>query len=135
MKTKSLQVVADVAPCGKKHLNELSEFGIKMKMTLCQLGKKDFYEIVLSFVKIGWNKPKSIYEAYFQEQLDDVRTVILAKDNSKFCGYVTIKWKSNYDSFAEQNIPEISDLNVLPTYQKHGIGTALINECEAIAKK
>lgn len=124
-----------MAQCGKKHLNELSEFGIKMKLTLCQLEKNDFDEIVSSFEMIGWNKPKSIYEDYFQEQSDGVRTVILAKMNGKFCGYVTIKWKSDYDSFAVQNIPEISDLNVVPTYQKHGIGTALINECEAIAKK
>ncbi|MBV8801478.1 MAG: GNAT family N-acetyltransferase [Gammaproteobacteria bacterium] len=48
---------------------------------------------------------------------------------------MTIKWKSDYDSFAQQNIPEISDLNVLPNYRNHDIGTALINECEAIGKK
>ncbi|MBV8801479.1 MAG: hypothetical protein JO131_00675 [Gammaproteobacteria bacterium] len=57
-----------------------------MKLTLRQLEKNDFDEIVSSFEKIGWNKPKSIYQAYFQEQLDGIRTIILAKDNNKFCG-------------------------------------------------
>ena len=106
-----------------------------MKLTLCPLGKNDFDEIVSAFKEIGWDKPKDIYEAYFQEQADGIRTVILAKDDGKFCGYVTIKWKSNYNSFAQQNIPEISDLNVLPNYRNHGIGTALINACEMMAKE
>lgn len=89
-----------MVPCGKKHLNELSKLGIKMKLTLCQLEKNDFDEIVSSFEKIGWNKPKNIYEAYLQEQSDGIRTVILAKDNNKFCGYVTIKWKSDKGYFS-----------------------------------
>ena len=100
-------------------------------LILCPLEENDIDDIVSSFKIIRWNKPKSIYEDYFQEQSDGVRTAILAKDNNKFCGYVTIKWKSDYDSFAKQNIPEISDLNVLPNYRNHGIGTALINECKA----
>ncbi len=105
------------------------------KITLSSLEENDFDEIVSSFKIIGWNKPRSIYEAYFTEQSDNTRSAIVAKENGKFCGYVTIKWKSDYDSFSQQNIPEISDLNVLPIYRKHGIGTALINECETISKK
>ena len=41
----------------------------------------DFDEIVSAFKKIGWDKPKDIYEAYFKEQADGIRIVILAKDN------------------------------------------------------
>lgn len=106
-----------------------------MKLTLCPLEKNDFDEIVSAFKEIGWDKPKEIYEAYFEEQSDGIRSIILAKKDGKFCGYVTIKWKSNYNSFAQQNIPEISDLNVLPNYRNHGIGTALINACEMMAKE
>lgn len=105
------------------------------KITFCPLQENDFDEIVSAFKMIGWNKPKDIYEVYFKEQSDNLRSVIVAKTNGKFCGYVTIKWKSDYDFFAQKNIPEISDLNVLPAYRKHGIGTALINVCEAMAKK
>ena len=107
---------------------------MKIKLILCLLEENNFDEIVSAFEIIGWNKPKSTYETYFQEQSNGIRSVIVAKDNGKFCGYVTIKWKSDYDSFARRNIPEISDLNVLPTYRKHGIGTALLNVCEAMAK-
>jgi ribosomal-protein-serine acetyltransferase len=108
---------------------------MQIKLGLCSLEENDFDEISSAFKMIGWNKPISIYENYFQEQSDGKRAVIIAKDNGKFCGYVTVKWKSDYNSFALHNIPEISDLNVLPDYRKQGIGTALINECEAMAKK
>lgn len=103
------------------------------KMNLCPLDKNDLDEIVAAFTAIGWRKPRSIYEAYLKEQSNSVRSVIVAKKNGKFCGYVTIKWKSDYDSFAQKNIPEISDLNVLPLCRKHGMGTALIKACEAMA--
>lgn len=105
------------------------------KVVLTALEKNDFDEIVSAFKKIGWNKPKSIYEKYFAEQSENIRTVFIAKENGKFCGYVTIKWKSDYDSFAQQNIPEISDLNVLPSFRKKGIGTLLINACELVAQE
>ena len=105
------------------------------KLTFCSLQENDFDEIVSAFKMIGWNKPRSIYETYFKEQSASIRSVILAKESGKFCGYVTIKWKAEYDSFSQQNIPEISDLNVLPTYRKHGIGTALIYVGETMAKE
>lgn len=105
------------------------------KPILSSLEENDIDEIASAFKTIGWNKPKSIYENYFKEQSDNMRSVVVAKENGKFCGYVTIKWKSDYDSFVQQSIPEISDLNVLPNYRNHGIGTALINACEVMTKK
>lgn len=54
------------------------------------IGTNDFDEIVSAFKKIGWDKPKDIYETYFKEQAHGIRTVILAKEDGKFCGYVTI---------------------------------------------
>lgn len=106
-----------------------------MTTTLSSLEKNDIDEIVSAFKIIGWNKPKNIYAAYFQEQAANIRSIVVAKEKGKFCGYVTIKWKSDYNSFVQQHIPEISDLNVLPIYRKHGIGTMLINACEVMAKE
>ena len=106
-----------------------------MNFTLSPLETNDIDEIVSAFKVIGWNKPKNIYEVYFKEQSDNIRSVIVAKEHDKFCGYITIKWKSSYSSFAQQNIPEISDLNVLPQHRNHGIATALINACEMMANE
>ena len=50
--------------------------------------------------------------------------------NEKFAGYVTLKWQSDYKLFADDNIPEISDLYVLPGFRNKGIGSALIEKCE-----
>lgn len=102
--------------------------------TMTILSQSDLDEIVLAFEKIGWHKPKSIYESYLEEQLSGLRSVLIARDGGKFCGYVTLKWMSDYSSFVEKNIPEIADLNVLPQYQKKGIGTKLIKACEDLAK-
>lgn len=102
---------------------------------ICLLEQTDFDEIVLAFKVIGWDKPRSIYENYFNEQLKNIRTVLVVKERGKFCGYVTLKWKSNYHPFAQQNIPEISDLNVIPAYRNQGIGAALIHACETMARE
>src|SRR5690349_21269170 len=99
-------------------------------LTVAPLQKSDLDEIVLAFKQIGWHKPKSIYETYVEEQSSGVRSALVARDDGKFCGYVTIKWISDYPFFAENNIPEIADLNVLPDYRKQGIGTKLIEACE-----
>jgi ribosomal protein S18 acetylase RimI-like enzyme len=104
-------------------------------LTLKPLDTLDLDEIVSAFQKIGWHKPKSIYETYLNEQLSGLRSIIVAKINEKFCGYVTIKWKSDYSSFAKQDIPEIVDLNVLPEYRMKGIGTELIQACERLSKE
>lgn len=105
------------------------------KVSFLALKEEDLEEIVLAFKEIGWHKPRTIYETYLLEQSKNIRSSLVAKINEKFCGNVTIRWKSEYPSFHNQNIPEISDLNVLPQFRKQGIGTRLISACEEIAKK
>lgn len=105
------------------------------KIEINFFNKSDIEEIVLAFKEIGWDKPKSLYDLYLKESEQRIRTVFVARYNGKFCGYVTVKWKSAYQVFSYNNIPEISDLNVLPEFRKKGIGTQLIRKCEHIAKE
>jgi len=105
------------------------------KLEFISLEENIINEIVLAFKNIGWNKPRSTYEMYLDEQDKNLRSIFVAKDNGGFCGYVTVKWKSDYQSFNLKKIPEISDLNVLPNFRKKGIGTKLIQACEDIVKK
>lgn len=105
------------------------------KLNIAVLQKIDIDEIVSEFTKIGWDKPKSIYEAYLKQQDEHLRIILIAKLEGKFCGYVTLKWQSDYQSFRVNNIPEISDLNVLPHFRKKGIGRTLIQYCENMAKE
>lgn len=112
-----------------------NENKINNDLEIFSLHKNDINEIVNAFKNIGWNKPKSIYENYLQEQTKNIRSIWIAKINKAFCGYVTIKWKSDYTYFNANDIPEIVDLNVLPNFQKKGIGTTLIHTCEKAAKE
>jgi GNAT superfamily N-acetyltransferase len=105
------------------------------EISLSFLNEDDIDQIVSAFKKIGWNKPRNIYEGYLQEQVNNSRSILVAKKNNVFYGYTTIKWQSYYISFKQQSIPEISDLNVLPVYRKQGIGSLLIATCESMAKE
>lgn len=94
------------------------------------LSQEDIPLIVSSFTAIGWNKPTSLYQKYLKEQEDDQRCVWVAFKDNDFAGYVTLKWHSEYLSFREQHIPEVSDLNVLPKFRKQGIASELLNLAE-----
>jgi GNAT superfamily N-acetyltransferase len=91
----------------------------------------DIPEIAQAFQKLGWNKPASQYERYFEEQTLKVRDVYVAFVEGKFAGYLTICWISGYEPFREKNIPEIVDFNILPQYRRQGIGTALMDKAES----
>jgi len=82
-----------------------------------------------------WHKPLSQFENYYLEQLLEKRLVMVARLDDQAIGYTTLVWESPYMHFWRRRIPEVVDLNVWPTYQRQGIGTALIARCEAEAKQ
>ncbi|GAN26124.1 MULTISPECIES: GNAT family N-acetyltransferase [Legionella] len=86
--------------------------------------------LVDAFQKANWQKPASLFEKYYQEQQDAERMVWLAYFKDQIAGYVTLKWTSLYEPLAHKQIPEIMDLNVLPSFRKFGIGTTLLTTAE-----
>ena len=92
--------------------------------------REDIVAISEAFNAISWNKPPSLFEKYLMEQELGDRLVWVAHFKGEFAGYVTLKWQSGYPSFKEQNIPEIMDLNVLPSFRKMGIGSLLLDIAE-----
>lgn len=104
------------------------------QLEIHDLQKDEVSEIGCAFENIGWSNRTSTCETYFNEQSQNIRSVLIARLDGIFCAYVTIKWQSNYLFFIKNNIPEISDLNVIPTFRHHGIGTKLISICEERAK-
>ena len=96
--------------------------------------KSDIPFIVNAFVTSNWTeKPSSLFEQYLEEQSKGKRVCWIAFSGNKFAGYITLKWQSQYLHFSKDNIPEISDLNVLPVFRSSGIGSALIEKCEGLA--
>jgi GNAT superfamily N-acetyltransferase len=96
--------------------------------------ESDIQVLVDAFAKANWPKSALIFEKYLHEQHQSKRVIWIAHTNEeKVVGYITLTWKSPYPFFADNNIPEIMDLNVLPQFRRNGIGTALIETAEAAA--
>lgn len=95
------------------------------------LQPSDIPEISRAFQQIGWDKPANQYERYLDEQNRKLRDVYVAFKDEMFAGYLTICWTSTYPPFREAKIPEIVDFNVLPRFQRQGIGSALMDKAES----
>jgi len=100
-------------------------------ITIRLLEPEDIPGIVSLFHGIGsYGKTTLLYERYLSEQDKGERVVLVAYSGKDFVGQVTIIWHPDYPLFAEKNIPEISDLSVLPEFRRRGIGSILMDEAE-----
>lgn len=91
--------------------------------------------IVEAFHKNNWLKPHTTFDQYFKEQQEGQRIVWLAYCGEELAGYITLCWQSLYQPFQKENIPEIKDLNVLPSFRDQGIASQLLEKAEQEAFK
>src|SRR5580658_5201546 len=84
-----------------------------------KLSEHDVDELVNSFAKHDWHKPRFIFEGYLKEQEEDKRQIWVARSKD-LLGYVTLSSYSHYQPFFSRGIPEIMDLNVLPPFRNNG---------------
>ena len=89
--------------------------------------------ISAAFTAIGWHKPPALFQRYLAEQEQGRRLAFVAEWHGEFAGYVTLMWTSDYSPFAERQVPEVCDLNVLPLHRRQGIGSALLDRAESAA--
>src|SRR5258708_9472440 len=99
------------------------------------LEESDPPSIAAAFKNMGWNKPETQYRRYLHEQAAGTRTCFVAIFDGQFAGYVTVNWRPTYAGFADLNIPEIQDLNVLTTYRRKGIASRLLDGAEGEAAR
>ncbi len=100
-------------------------------MQIDLLQSDDIGKIVEAFSSLGWpGKDYPQYESYLAEQTVGARIVLVARSNGEFAGYLTVLWESAYAPFREAGIPEVQDLNVLPSFRRQGIATALMDLAE-----
>jgi GNAT superfamily N-acetyltransferase len=100
-----------------------------------ELNISDVESLVLSFAKVNWHKPKELFEQYLQEQYEDKRLIWVTYLDDQIAGYITLVWQSKYLSFYKNQIPEIKDLNVLPSFRNLGIGLKLLKIAENTAQQ
>jgi len=103
-------------------------------LKISKLTSQDIPIIVSAFAPF-YAKTHELFEQYLKEQDEGERLIWLACNQEQFAGYITLKHHSKYEPFAHDNIPEIMDLNVLPTFRNLGIATKLLDFAETESAK
>lgn len=96
-----------------------------------KIQSRDVQSLADTFFHQNYDYFESMYLEHLQEQR--LCFVAVEKDDDgerHYYGYVSLLWESGYTQFWRRNIPEITDLYVLASQRRQGIGTALITACE-----
>ena len=73
------------------------------------------------------------FERCLSEQKEKKRAVFVAEMDGRLAGYAQLIWSPLYPPFRRLGIPEIQDLNVIPSLRRKGIGARLVEACENLA--
>ena len=103
------------------------------RIVIRPLRSSDPHMISAAFQALNWNKPVELYERYLVDIKCAERHAIVAYVNDEFAGYITIVWTSEYAPFRAAGIPEMKDLNVLPSFRRRGVATRLLEAMEQTA--
>jgi GNAT superfamily N-acetyltransferase len=95
------------------------------------LGTDDAGAISAAFMQAGIIKTLKRFEEYLSQQERGVRICFVATADAMLVGYLTVNWTPAYPPFANAQIPEIQDLNVLPAFRRRGCATLLLDRAEA----
>ncbi len=112
-------------------MKQLGLTGIRLK----ELSRNELALFQESFKDTYLSDRFDLFKKYLKEHSEKNRYVLLACSGGKMIGYVTLKYVSDYENFARNNIPEIVDFNVVPRFRKQGIGRKLLKRIESVAKK
>ncbi len=77
---------------------------------------------------------RDYYERCIERHKNGELSIVMASVESINVGYCLLNWQPKYAYFKKCEIPEIQDLNVLPKYRRRGIGRALIEYCQDMAR-
>ena len=103
-----------------------------MGIVVHTLEKEDISLLAAIFSTYDKNKSIQLFERYQLEQQNGDLICLVANVDNLDIGYLTICWKSSYDSFNRRAIPEIKDLNVFPHYRGKGYGARLMAHAEEL---
>jgi len=84
---------------------------------------------------VDMNKTRAQYERYWQENVKGKRVTLVALLHGSVVGYANVIWEPDYESFRQNDIPEINDMNTVTRLRKNGIGTQMILAAEELVRK
>lgn len=107
------------------------------KTLIRPLTKSDIPKIVARY-SFPWStseKTEALWDSYYQEQQDGIRTVAVIEENHAILGYGSLLRKPESPFFAQKNIPEINAIWIDEDHRKKGLGIALIKWLEKLARQ
>lgn len=81
------------------------------------------------------DKTEILWDTYYQEQKNKVRTVAVIEKSGEILGYGSLLRKSECPFFTQRNIPEINAVWIDEDHRRKGLGTALIKWFETLASQ
>ncbi|MBS4199132.1 GNAT family N-acetyltransferase [Bacillus sp. FJAT-49732] len=98
-----------------------------------QMTSEDIDIIYRVFTEHNIGKSLDYISKCWEENKTGKRITLLAFYKGNFAGSLHLLTKSFYPHFAENNIPEVNDFNVIPPLRRYGIGNELMDAIEKIA--
>lgn len=74
----------------------------------------------------GIGKPMDYIKRCAEQNITGERMTLIALYDSQFAGWLHLLSRSSYPYFAERDIPEINNFDVVPSLRRRGIGSALM---------
>jgi GNAT superfamily N-acetyltransferase len=110
---------------------------LKELITLRQLSNMDEVRLLdLEYSKYyPWYIKSDYHEKCLMENRNGSRVTILAYYDNELSGCCHLLYNSKYTFFANEQIPEINDLNVLPQFRRKKVASKLFDELEHIAAR
>ena len=75
---------------------------------------------------------ESELRSHFSDHASGGGASCIARVRGQLAGFVTLRWRSNHPLLWNEHVPIIHQLEVLPRFQRQGIGEALVEEAERI---
>lgn len=95
-------------------------------------------EKIVSRYSFPWSTPektKALWDTYYREQQDGIRTVAVLEENHEILGYGSLLRKPEFPFFSKKEIPEINAIWIDENHRRQGLGKTLIKWLEELAKQ
>ncbi len=128
---ENVEKIKSLALCSS-HLMKASAKNLIRPMNAHDIAK------IVSRYSFPWSTPektKVLWDTYYREQQDHIRTVAVLEKDNEILGYGSLLRKPESPVFADQNIPEINTIWIDEDHRRHGLGTTLIKWLEKLASQ
>ena len=104
-------------------------------ITVRKAGTQDLPSLWEMTRALGKSQDTDYFDQCLDLQCQGKRDVLIVSADDQDAGYCMLNWTPKYALFKKLGIPEIQDLNVIPSSRQRGIATAFIKHCEDMARQ